>query len=95
MTPETLAALAAALSTPWWAAVALGMFMIFHFTWITRRDKSIERRFSQHFESIIDMEKIRAEADIEAAKALIGLEKEVGHLADIIHHCPHVGEEKI
>lgn len=70
--------------SPWWAAVALGMFMIFHFGWITKRDKSIEKRFSAQFEAIIEMEKLRAKADIAQAKALTGLEAEVRHLAGII-----------
>jgi len=70
--------------SPWWAPVALGMFMVFHFGWITKRDKSIEKRFSAQFEAIIEMEKIRAEADIETAKALTGLEAEVRHLTSII-----------
>ena len=93
MSAEMIAAIAAAMSTPWWAAVALGMFMIFHFAWITRRDKSIEKRFGQQFDAIIEMENIRANADLEEAKALVGLESEVRHLVDAIHDCPHVGRE--
>lgn len=84
MTPETLAALGAALSSPWWAAVALGMFMIFHFTWITKRDKSIERRFSAQFDSIIETERLRAAADIESAEAMKGMEDELRHLTALL-----------
>ena len=94
MSPELIAAIAAAMSTPWWAAVALGFFMVFHFLWITRRDKSIEKRFSQHFESIIAMENVRAEADVEQAKALVALESEIRHLSGTIRDCQHVGREQ-
>ena len=75
------------MSNPWWAAVALLVFMFFHFAWITRRDKSIEKRFAAMFEAIIAMEHTRAEADILAAKALTGLESEVRHLSGIISKC--------
>lgn len=70
------------MSNPWWAAVALLVFMTFHFTYITIRDKSIEKRFAAMFDSIISMEQTRAEADILAAKALTGLESEVRHLSE-------------
>lgn len=85
MGPELLTG----LMSPYWAPVALGMFMIFHFAWITRRDKSIEKRFSAQFDAIIEMEKMRAAADIEQAKALTGLEAEVRHL-----HCVIVKQER-
>ena len=94
MSAEMIAAIAAAMSTPWWAAVALGVFMVLHFAWITRRDKSIEKRFGQQFDAIIDMEKIRAQADLEAARALVGLESEIRHLVDAVNDCPHVGREQ-
>ena len=68
------------MSNPWWAAVALLVFMTFHFAWITRRDKSIEKRFSAQFEAVIAMEHVRAEADIAQARALTGLESEIRHL---------------
>jgi hypothetical protein len=94
VTPETLASIGAVMSNPWWAAVALLVFMFFHFAWIARRDKSIEKRFAAMFEAIIAMEHTRADADIVAAKALTGLESEVGHLSrqcasmsDIITKC--------
>lgn len=86
MGPEVIAA---GLMSPYWAAIALGMFMTFHFAWITRRDKSIEKRFSAQFDAIIEMEKMRAEADIEQAVALTGLEAEVRFLRSVI-----VKEEK-
>ena len=94
MSAEMIASIAEAMSTPWWAAVALGMFMIFHFRWITWRDKSIEKRFGQQFDAIIAMENVRAEADVEQAKALVALESEIRHVADSIHDCPHVGREQ-
>lgn len=70
--------------TPYWGPVALVMFMIFHFAWITRRDQSIEKRFSAQFDAIIEMEKERASADLEQARALTGLETEVRHLHIVI-----------
>lgn len=94
MSAEMIAALAAAMSTPWWAAVALGIFMILHFTWITRRDKSIEKRFGQQFDAIIAMENVRAQADLEQAKALVALESEIHHLSDAIHDYQYVGREQ-
>ncbi len=94
MSVEFLTALMAALSTPWWAAVALGIFMILHFTWITKRDKSIEKRFGQQFDAIIAMENIRAQADIEQAKALVALESEIRHMSDTIHDFSPVGREQ-
>ena len=84
MTPETVAAFFGALSGPWWAAVALGMFMIFHFTWITKRDKSIEKRFSEQFDAIIETERLRAAADIESAEAMKGMESEIRHLTALL-----------
>lgn len=80
MGPELIAG----LMTPYWAPIALGMFMTFHFTWITLRDKSIEKRFSAQFDAVIEMEKIRASADLEQAKALTGLEAEVRHLHSVV-----------
>ena len=80
MGPEVLAG----LMTPYWASVLLAVFMTFHFAWITRRDKSIERRFSEQFDAIIEMERERAEADIEQAKALTGLVAEVRFLRTVI-----------
>lgn len=94
MSPELIAAIAAAMSTPWWAAVALGFFMVFHFTWAYRRDKSIEKRFGQQFDAIIAMENVRAEADVEQAKALVALESEIRHLSGAIRDCQHVGREQ-
>lgn len=80
MGPEVMAG----LLTPYWGPVALVVFMTFHFAWITRRDKSIERRFSAQFDAIIEMEKIRAAADLEQAKALTGLESEVRFLRSVL-----------
>lgn len=76
----------AGLMTPYWGPIALVLFMSFHFTWITLRDKSIEKRFSAQFDAIIEMEKTRASADLEQAKALTGLEAEVRHLHSVIVH---------
>ena len=80
MGPEILAG----LMSPYWAPIALGMFMTFHFAWITRRDKSIEKRFSAQFDAIIEMEKERAAADLEQARALTGLEAEVSFLRSVL-----------
>ncbi len=80
MGPEVIAG----LMTPYWGPVALVVFMTFHFAWITRRDKSIEKRFSAQFDAIIEMEKERAAADLEQAKALTGLEAEVRFLRSVI-----------
>lgn len=80
MSPELIAG----LMTPYWGPVALVVFMTLHFAWITLRDKSIEKRFSAQFDAIIKMEKERASADLEQAKALTGLEVEVRHLHSVI-----------
>ena len=80
MGPDVLAG----LMSPWWAPVALGMFMVFHFTWITKRDKSIEKRFSSQFDAIIETERLRAAADIASAEAMKGMEDELRHLTTLL-----------